>query len=1463
MRKTKQTFMKSLIAILLVWATASNAEFFQPSEGQLYRIESQFSGNLVTGYLYTLYMNHYTNNDTIRYWRFEPAGEPGVYFIRRNTDTGTIRSPNAPGARAEFEYISTPTSDRYKWRIEKVLLPGGRDTGFYTIRSVYNGLYLSQYIDMTAGNLRAETGEPRAVSQVTGRTEYWAIEPVVVSPIEVLAVPQGGWNPDALNKCAILSSTNDLGGSVSYTVTGTPSPITGNAIYWGQYWNNQYFYIINLNQDELRVPGTYTLEANGKQATIRIVDDAYTRPYRQKGADRFSIADVFDDDYGFVGHWGRLATWWDKGLASAPTNEFMWRDWGDNNNNGKDMEAFDPSRPLTDEIMTKAYSGGWDMTDQNWNEWMADGNVLHDMVRLYQATTDAVVRAQIEEEIVYGVNGLLINQEPNGRWRQGVVEGSYWLGTMAARGGGLASTYAILEQDNPTLAAQVLEGASNAWSYVYANRNDTTQWAIPGEGVMPDGTTMTHKPQTHRHAYAAEFLEFAVDYYLLTGSSEAKAVVDDFLARGAIDSSGRLYHTYGAKFPGEQTIRDSMRAIVAGLKYYDSASVAQQSTILSWCRSYYANKVISSYDLDGPSGMFEADILGSGTGGQWAMPPRMMVAALIYDRFGDEFARGMIVGQRAIDYWTGCNPYATSLLLGIGDEFQVSGWSSYQALGRHVGLISTTYTDKKLESSTGSFMSKETTANGGVQVWLAWQLFQNRIADLEKHSVQLYSGNNYTGTRAFLPAGSYQEKHLKAYGIANTIGSVKVPEGLQVTLSSGTYSSDTPTLSASASSATVVAEAPTARISTPTAGSTVPPAPLTLTGSASDPQDGVLSGSSLVWSSDIDGVLGTGNRISATLSPGNHTITLTATDSSGQTGTAETTLAVEVYPGIKMAVRGKGRSIENGATAVSAQNGTLFEPLEMGHTLYRTYEIANVGSEDLTVQTVTVSGTGFSVVVPPESPVPSGESTTFSVRFEPQSPAEAAGTVSFSSNDPDAATFSFAIAARNFTPLSLPGCIMWLDGTDVDGDGVAEGLAESGLNGGAVATWTDKSGSSHSATQASATQQPHLVENQLNGNAVVHFDGSDDTMDFPELSTIRTVFWVVKENVNASTTPRFLLGHSSKYDFHRGEHASPNTIWSSSYASPYIKNGTTRLDDGVVNGTVTALPQGHFIRLSVVATGNVSANRLTQDRSFARFWDGDIAELLIYDSALSDSDREAVETYLRNKWFVANQPPEFVADPIEKVQALEGSAYGETLDGSATDPDSNTLSYAKSSGPGWLSVAPDGTLGGTPGTADAGRTNRWVVEVSDGNGGTAHAVLAIEVQLSPQGYYNAWLEGYPGIGSATNWNDNPDGDNLENLAEYALGGDPLVPDTGNPSTFRMLETSGSNVLEYVYAKRNDAEQRGLAYSLGSTPDLVSGAWSNANAEVVGTGVLDAEFDTVTNRIPADGEAGFIRLEIGH
>jgi hypothetical protein len=138
--------------------------------------------------------------------------------------------------------------------------------------------------------------------------------------------------------------------------------------------------------------------------------------------------------------------------------------------------------------------------------------------------------------------------------------------------------------------------------------------------------------------------------------------------------------------------------------------------------------------------------------------------------------------------------------------------------------------------------------------------------------------------------------------------------------------------------------------------------------------------------------------------------------------------------------------------------------------------------------------------------------------------------------------------------------------------------------------------------------------------------------------------------------------------------------------------------------------------------------------------------------------------------------------------------------------------------------------------------------------------------VSAEEMYNEWLADYPTLGSLTNQTDNKDGDALNNLYEYGLGGDPdNASDEGIPSVIQTVEDGGANYLQYIHVQRDDAVERGLSYHLETDDDLVTApGWTNAHYEVVGTNASYgvSGFDTVTNRVSTDVEdAQFIKLII--
>ena len=124
-------------------------------------------------------------------------------------------------------------------------------------------------------------------------------------------------------------------------------------------------------------------------------------------------------------------------------------------------------------------------------------------------------------------------------------------------------------------------------------------------------------------------------------------------------------------------------------------------------------------------------------------------------------------------------------------------------------------------------------------------------------------------------------------------------------------------------------------------------------------------------------------------------------------------------------------------------------------------------------------------------------------------------------------------------------------------------------------------------------------------------------------------------------------------------------------------------------------------------------------------------------------------------------------------------------------------------------------------------------------------------------YYD-WIDGFPIAGTDADLFADPDGDGLNNLAEYALGGNPNLGNDGVGPTHALA----GDDFEIQYNRRRDAGARGLAYTVKATDDLVDGMWSTNGIADAGSGILDADFESVTNRVSTVGKTNeFLKLEV--
>ncbi|MCU0748937.1 MAG: cadherin-like domain-containing protein [Akkermansiaceae bacterium] len=278
-------------------------------------------------------------------------------------------------------------------------------------------------------------------------------------------------------------------------------------------------------------------------------------------------------------------------------------------------------------------------------------------------------------------------------------------------------------------------------------------------------------------------------------------------------------------------------------------------------------------------------------------------------------------------------------------------------------------------------------------------------------------------------------------------------------------------------------------------------------------------------------------------------------------------------------------------------------------------------------------------------------------------------------------------------------------------------------------------------------------------------------------------------NVNPDGTITFFVYGVSSYQFNLTSSMSiKDGRW---HLVSGIRSGTT----GIINvdGTAVATGSGTLQSLSPRA---VSVGYDYRDAN--KYFDGLIDDVRIYERALSGQELDE-----RHGQFVVNTPPVFSRNPIAGGNTNAAALFTTSLAGFASDPDAgDPLVFSKTGGPDWASVAANGILSGTPGTADAG-INSITVRVTDAGGLFAEATFNLTIDLTPT---QSWQVANFGADSnnpaiAGDLAD-PDGDGVENLIEYALGSNPKASEDIN-LTHDMVPISGTEYLR-LNIQRNPA-----------------------------------------------------------
>jgi hypothetical protein len=291
--------------------------------------------------------------------------------------------------------------------------------------------------------------------------------------------------------------------------------------------------------------------------------------------------------------------------------------------------------------------------------------------------------------------------------------------------------------------------------------------------------------------------------------------------------------------------------------------------------------------------------------------------------------------------------------------------------------------------------------------------------------------------------------------------------------------------------------------------------------------------------------------------------------------------------------------------------------------------------------------------------------------------------------------------ARQFDPRSVPGLALWLDGSDAstlyttDAGPVTAVAAPTDISGcvgwydasdaasitqsgGLVSQWNDKSGNNRHAT-ASGGARPTLTAGGLNGRSVVTFDGTDDQMlissGFLQVPNV-TILSVFKYNsgqyggiISSALQPAD--DSSPRLVIHNGSFRT----WGYSTFSDTPQGTSPTLVTGRVQAGASSIFQSGLLAAAGAASGSLTTGSTqtaigSYRTNTGNHLNGYIAEIVVFDSALSTSDRARVEAYLAAKWGVTGVHAQAAAasDPVGHWGDKSGNGRHATQSTAANRP---------------------------------------------------------------------------------------------------------------------------------------------------------------------------------------------------
>lgn len=220
------------------------------------------------------------------------------------------------------------------------------------------------------------------------------------------------------------------------------------------------------------------------------------------------------------------------------------------------------------------------------------------------------------------------------------------------------------------------------------------------------------------------------------------------------------------------------------------------------------------------------------------------------------------------------------------------------------------------------------------------------------------------------------------------------------------------------------------------------------------------------------------------------------------------------------------------------------------------------------------------------------------------------------------------VAASTTPPSS--GLLSWLKASAITG--VADG--------GSVATWPDSSGAANDFTQTTTTSQPTYHLNVLNGSPSVRFTAAGTEMNGPAAVSGLTTFsiYIVYSCATASSGDHRAIQGSNNWLM------GPYTGYYEFYNGTFLQGPAVAANQFVLSEVVTSSSSSSFFYVNSVYVGSNSSSTVpgsiyigganTTGGGYNELLDGDIVEVLIYNVAHTNTERQQVETYIKNTYAI-------------------------------------------------------------------------------------------------------------------------------------------------------------------------------------------------------------------------------------